>query len=285
MHPQKDELKSFVEGTLDALSSNEVGKHIEACELCREFCEDYRLLIDSEAKARLEDVPPNALKLADRLYNDALRANAIELSVLSSEKTDPDFLLAADSQGRPISSVRNLATLYSEDPEIVLRVMHDSNKSKNYLQLISDDSKLVSYVMVQIPALEKEYITDENGHVAIENDIPADYDKLIWQIKLPNAVFDLKPLSYDPDKIEYSKEMILETDKHDKIQVSFMGKTEGKQISLRILEIDGNTKFENTKIIISQKKNSKLCEIKPNESVSFDIFDSDDVINIRLFHK
>ena len=84
MHPQKNELKSFVEGTLDVFSSNEVGKHIETCELCGEFCEDYRILVDSMAKARLEDVPPNALELADRLYNDALRANAIELSVLSS---------------------------------------------------------------------------------------------------------------------------------------------------------------------------------------------------------
>ena len=285
MHPKKDKLVSFVEGTLNSNSMNEIGKHVDSCELCREFCEDYRILVDSMVKARLKNIPPNALKLADRLYNDAIRANAIELSLLSSEKADNNFLLAADNQDRPIPPVRNLATLYSEDPEIVLRVMHDSKKRKDYLQLISDDSKLVSYVMVQIPDLDKEYITNENGLVEFENDIPTDYDKLKWQIKLPNTVFDLKPLSHDPDKTEYSKEMVLETDKHDKIKVSFMGKTEGKQISLRILEIDGKIEFSNTKIVISQKETTKLCKVKSDEAVSFDIIDSDDIINIRLFYK
>jgi len=285
VHPKKDKLESFVERTLDSSSARKIKEHVDSCEFCREFCEDYRLLADSMKKARLEDIPSKALELADRLYNDAICANTIKFSLLSSDKTDIGFLLAADNQDRPIPPVRNLATLYSEDPEIVLRVMHDSKKRKDYLQLISDDSKLVSYVMVQIPDLDKEYITDENGLVEFENDIPTDYDKLKWQIKLPNTVFDLKPLSHDPDKTEYSKEMVLETDKHDKIKVSFMGKTEGKQISLRILEIDGKTEFSNTKIVISQKETTKLCEVKSDEAVSFDIVDSDDVVNIRLFYK
>lgn len=287
MHPLQDKLKSIVEGTLDDLSSSEVSDHIEACELCREFCQAYRLLIDSLAEARHEDLPPSAQENADKLYLDAIKTNVIPLLTLANDEKDAydDVLLAADSQPEPVQAIKNLATLYSEDPEVVLRVMRDSNQGRDYVQLIGDESSLVSFVLVQIPELDKEYITDKSGFAALEGDSLEEYEKLKWRIKLPDAVFNLEPLLYDPDKVEYSKELILETDNHDKIKIVYEGKTEGSQITLQILAMDGETEYGNIRVVVSQQRESIMREARPNETVEFNISDSNDQINIRIFQK
>lgn len=283
MHPPKDKLKLFVERRLDISEVESIKDHLEDCEFCRQFCENYRLLLDSLNRAKNEKIPPAALELANRIFRQAMKANVIPLFPLTTAETESAVLLAADGQEKPSPTVQNLTTLYSEDPEVVLRVMRDPDRDHDYLQLISDDPDLVSCVMVQLPELGREYITDENGHAVIEGDTPENCGKLKWQIKMPDAVFDLEPLVYDPNKVEYSGETILETENRDKIQVTFEGKTEGKQITLRIIELDGKTDFGNIKVFVSQHKIGRLIKAGPNESVTFDIADPESSINIRLF--
>lgn len=287
MHFSRDQLKLYVEGKLNDESSKEVNKHIDICEMCREFCDYYHIFIDSLSKARKEDIPVKALKMAEKIYHDALKTNVIRLQKLTTSDNNFDYavLLAADGEKGPIQAIENLATFYSEDPEIVLRVMRDSTRWKDYLQLISDDPKQVSYVLVQIPELGKEYITDENGRATLEGEALKDHDKLKWQVKLPDALFELEPLRYDPDRIEKTEEMILETENRDKIKVIFERRTEGKQITLNILELEGKSEFKDAKVIISHQRESKIFEARPEEPITMYLSGPEDKINIRLFHK
>lgn len=283
MHPSAKELRRFIENRLDEPSAERVREHLSECEFCREFCDSYQLFLDSIGRVSKEGLPPKALQLADRLYDYALAGKIISLEPLLSEVSAPLLRLAADGEKEFAPHVENLTTLCSESPEIILRVMRDLDKGQDYLQLISDDPALSARVMVQIPELKREFITDENGQATLESGLPDAPEKLTWQIKMPEAVFSLEPLVYDPDKTEYAEDIILETERKDKIKVTFEGKTEGKQITIRILELDGKTDFGHVKVSVSQQDVSVLKDVKRNELLSFDLIDANDKINIRLF--
>ena len=283
MHPSAKELRRFIEKRLDEPSAGRVKEHLGECEFCREFCDSYQLFLDSISRASKEGLPTKALQLADRLYHDALAGKIIFLEPLLSEVSAPPLRLAADGEKEFAPHVQNLTTLCSEIPEIILRVMRDLDKGQDYLQLISDDPALSTRVMVQIPELKREFITDDNGQATLESGLPDAPEKLTWQIKMPEAVFSLQPLVYDPDKTEYAKDIILETERKDKIKVTFEGKTEGKQISICILQLDGRIDFGPVKVSVSQQNVSVLKDVKCNELLYFDLIDANDKINIRLF--
>lgn len=283
MHPSAKELRRFLENRLDEPSVGRIREHLQQCEFCREFCDSYQLFLDSISRASKEGLPPKALQLADRLYHDALQGKIVCLTPLMAGDIEVPLALAADGDKEFAPHVQNLTTLCSESPEIILRVMRDLDKGEDYLQLISDDPTLSARVMVQIPELKREFITDDNGQATLEGGLPDTPEKLTWQIKMPEAVFSLEPLVYDPDKTEYAEDIILETERKDKIKVTFEGKTEGKQISICILQLDGKTDFGHVKVSVSQQNVSVFKDVKSNELLSFDLIDANDKINIRLF--
>ena len=282
MHPSKTELRLFVDRRLDDSGKlSEISAHLDECEFCREFCDNYRLYAGSLEEALGEETPEKFKKLANRLYRESFGSRIIYL--IPFEKTPAMFHLAADGTKETAVNVENLSTFYSEEPELVLRVMRDKNKGYDYLQLISENQEIASNVLVQIPELKKEYLTDMRGRAKLEESLLMDLSHLKWQIKIPNAIFSLKPLVYDPEAVEYEKEVILETDKDDKIKVRFEGKTEGKQISIQVLQLEGRQDFGSVRILITQKSSQQLKEIAPDKELHFDIIDPGAEINIRLF--
>ncbi len=283
MHPEREQLKRFVEKRLDQPKMVEISRHLTACELCREFCENYRVLMDSLNMTKEEKVPPSGWALADRLYQQAIRGRVIPLIPLLSAEADSILLLAADGEKEQTPGPQNLTTQHSTDPEVVLRVMRDPVRG-DYLQLISEDTNLVSGVMVELPELGREYITDKSGHADLDDISTEEYDKLKWQVKMSGAIFDLESLAYDPDSVEYAEETIIETENRDKIQVTFAGKTEGKQITLRVLELDGNKEFGSIKVVVSQEKSRKSFATRPDQSITFEIAEPGNAIDIRIFY-
>lgn len=283
MHPLKQKLKYFVDNKLDEAAFEEVEKHLKICQFCQEFVDDYKLLMASVDKAADEELPQRALALAEQLYQDGLKGKIIPLTPLGTEEKATALLLAADGKQEFRPRVKNLTTLCSENPDIVLRVMRDTDKGEDYLHLISDDPALSSNVMVQIPELNREFITDNHGRAILENIELEKLEQLKWQVKMPDAVFSLEPLIYDPDKTEYGSDIILETEKHDRIKVTFEGKTEGKQIAIEILELEGVSNFGQVKVILTQKESLVTRNAVPKSPITFRLEDNKAVINIRLF--
>jgi len=283
MHPSQEQLRLYVENRCNALESEIIKNHLAECSDCHSFCENYRDQIDSIDEYSDDVLPKEAEDLANRLYFEALRCSPIPLSLMRSEEFESGLALAADGESEPEQHIHSIATLYSDDPEIVLRIMRDPEQGFDYMQLICDNDKLVSGAMVQIPELEREILTDDHGYAKLDSMVSDDFMKLKWQIKLPDAVFHLDPLIYDPEQVLYSQETILTSDKNDRIKVKFEGKTEGKQISISILELNGKSDFENIKVIISQKDSSRIKAITVPEDISFKLTNTTDHIIIRLF--
>jgi hypothetical protein len=283
VHPSREQLSQYIDGTIDESAARQIREHLKLCPFCRELVEDQRLLSDFIRKAADETIPAKALKLAERLYRQALAGKVIPLQPLLPRDAERPLPLAAHGEHGPTPRLVNLTTLCSENPEIVLRVMRDLDQGQDYLQLISDDPVFSAHVLVQVPELEREFMTDENGRVTLEGGAFDRPEELTWQIKMPDAVFSLQPLVYDPDKTEYARDIVLETERRDKIKVTFEGKTEGKQITIHVLELDGSTDFGPVKVNILQGAASVMKRVSRHESFSFELMNSKDEIKIRLF--
>ncbi|MBU8934904.1 MAG: hypothetical protein KOO62_13035 [candidate division Zixibacteria bacterium] len=283
MHPSRKELAQFVDKKLNPQSISSIEKHLEICEFCRDFANDYRLQNKLLTEAAAETLPPGAMTLADSLYNQAIAGRTIHISTLLERGSQASMALAADGDKQFVPSVQNLVTLCSESPEIILRVMRDQRKHQDYLQLISDDPLMTANVLVQIPELNLQYVTDSNGKAELDKALDDSIEKLKWQIKLPDVVYDLEPLVYDPDKTEYTEDVELKTDRDDRIRVTFEGKTEGKQIGIEILAIDGREDFGEVLVSVTQRSKPQSIETQSKKTITFDLTDDDSTINIRLF--
>jgi len=283
VHFSKKEIELFADNKLtDDIKRLGIKKHLEECEFCREYHENYCLYIDSLKQAETEPLPPEAEVLADKLQRAASQRKIIDLVPLT-EQAGQGTYLAADGEPEKQPDIINLATFYSENPELVLLVMRNKTNNQDYLQLASDDPKFIAYALVHVPELEIEQITDLSGRANLNKPFTADITRYKWQIKLPEAVFELIPLEYDPDKTEYQKEIILETEHNDRIQITFEGKTEGKQLSIKILELDGHSDFPEVKVAVHQEELIETKTAGPLSPVTFTLKKIDKAIKIRLY--
>jgi len=283
MHPLKAMLRRYIDGLLDDKAElARVEKHLEDCEFCREYCDNYREL--NNALNSPAETSPAFDQLADRLYKSAFGSNIVELSLISSPESKPGYSLAADSEPEPKKGVYSLATLGSEDPEVVLKIMRDTERNLNYIQLLSEQPEYSSNVLIQIPEINREIFTDHNGRADLETSLPGKIEQMKWQIKLPDAGLSLSPIKYDPDKTEYEAEQILETERNDRILIRFEGKTGGKKIILTLLQLEGKKDFGPVRISVSQKDYSMIHRIdKPGAVLRFDLADPEAELFIRLF--
>lgn len=285
MHPNSDELRQFVAGRLPVDISGQVAKHINMCEFCREFCDNYMQLIEPINDA-MEIQPSATLDVIIDIATQASRHSAtIELHPLPIEIESGKGLprMAADGTQPDINEPDRIITLCSINPEVVMRVVASTDKHNRYLQLLSDEPELTSYVMVQIPELDKAFMTDSDGRAEIGPDLNDDLESLKWQIKLPDAIFELEPLTYDPDRIEQAQEVILESDNDDRITVRFETRTEGKSVMIGIKQIAGQPDFGPIKVALSHRKNTSVRLATSGQLVEFDDVDSDSTISVRLY--
>ncbi|UCD64247.1 MAG: hypothetical protein JSW34_02080 [Candidatus Zixiibacteriota bacterium] len=283
MHPAQYVLRRYCDRHLDPETAGQVEKHVETCQFCREFCEEYRALSQFVDQAAEEALPARAKQAAGYLYRVGYCVEPIVLSLLRQEPSALRVPLAADGTPKDELRFENLATFFSEEPEMVLRVMRDNRKQRDFLQLVSDDSSLVSRVLVEVPDLDLSIITDENGRGDFDRPYPDDASDLKWQVKMPQAEFSLLPLQYDPARVEYSEDIVLETVHKDRVAVRFEGQKDGKRISIRILELNGHPDFEPVAVAVSQGGKSLVAGASRDDTLYFEMEGTENSIDIRLF--
>jgi len=280
MHPSKDDLRALVDGRLDKIADIEsVRKHVNSCEFCTEFCDAYRSYIQAETVSDSEFADA-AAKIVGREYTGG---NVIELSLLRKSETTGTTRMAADSE-KPRGD-RLIATFASEDPDMILRLKRSADEQSDYFQLVAADPKQVANVLIRIPELNWEIITDSMGRGTIEEPFKDDPAGLKWQIVLPNAEFDLEPVSYDPDRTEYSEKLELTTEKDDCIWVLFEGKTEGHQITLWIDRLNGKTDFTEARVVVSCGELVQQTTAMQNSAVTFELPELSEGLKVRVFEK
>jgi len=283
IHPGKEEYMHYLQGSLADQETVRLERHLAICEFCRELLENLTLQMNQDSDPGNGDIPSRVKELADRLYTQSLRGRLIHLRPLEEPDIGPSVLMAADGQMQDKRSIESLGTVYSDNPEIVLCLMRDNKLGQYYLQVVSDDPNLFENVLVEAPQIGQSVVTDKNGRAdlhAIKTDSPSD---LRWQIRMPEAVFELEEFTFDPDSTEYHRETILDSDQGDRIRVTLEGKGEGKQIELEILELDGNTDIGQMQVMVSLDDDLKTFHLHNQNKVVIDSSEQYQTMRIRLY--
>lgn len=274
MHPSKDDLIKFVSGKLDIKQIQKIKIHVAECEFCSVFVAEYNELYKSGET--VEQLPERFNNLADKMFQLAVYPNIIELKLVKFNSRR--YHLAADGK-TDFVPIENIATLSCSDSDVVLQLIRDNEKKIDYIQLLADT---VAHIVIEVPEKNISFVTDEFGRALLTDvDIPM-LVKCKWRINKSDVTFDLQEFVYDPDITEESTEIILCSEKNDKIKVILENKTEGKQIVVEIIALDGDENFESVKVGLVQGNKMLLNDSKPLKSVVFPVGKSKE-IKIRLF--
>lgn len=282
IHPSRDELSGYWKDTLETADRVRMSRHLEECEYCSQIIRELEEL--DRVERDMTNVNPSLRSeaAAQKLYRRLFSGQAIQLD--SRDQMQPtDYHLAADGKQSIRPLVENLATVFSSQPEIVLKVMRDNRVNRTYLHLIADNPALSSHVLVEAPQTNNSYVTDDTGCAEIENSDSFDAASAKWQVKLPSAEFSLKPLVTEPDRVEYENETVLETDRGDKVKLTFEGKTTGKQIRLEVLSLEGQPVGEPLVAAISVDDITSAHRGKAGKPIFVNIDKLPTAVQIRIY--
>lgn len=283
IHPSHSILEAFSDKELVESAAATVATHLAVCEFCSGYVrqyDSYRRGLQEILDAPLPAATANFLFSADRR---GAGANIIDLVALPALRTTRETHYAADGKQAPLRDIVSLATLYSESPEIVMKLMRDQRDGSNFVQLIAESSHLTANVLVCTPDQGMEIVTNDDGRAILPSNLMTDPATIHWQIRLPEATFDLVPLIYDPNKTEYSQETVLETDRGDRVRVRLMGKTVGKQVEVELLALEGKSDFAAVKIVIIADNQSQLKDAATGQRVLFALPEKTAAVNLRVF--
>ncbi|MGB5105322.1 MAG: hypothetical protein WBP29_11915 [Candidatus Zixiibacteriota bacterium] len=279
MHPLYKELDAFVEGRqVDPA----IIDHINNCEFCRTYCERWKLLLDSVDSTKIP-AQADLDAAAEKIFAAQPPAKIINLTSMTTQRLPEQRVLAADGGQTGDPELQNLATWFSQEQDIVVRVMRDTLHKVDFLQVIAPNDSLMSHVLVESVDSNHAFVTDEQGRAEFGLRQIEDLASIKWQIKLPEASFQLKQLSYDPEHIESQADTILTSPGGDKVSVKLVRKTEGKEIIVRVLALDGNEKYQKARVAIISKSGTEIKSIHPNDALRFILVGPDTEIDLRIF--
>lgn len=280
MHPLREELNRFVEGQETAQSTI---AHIRDCEFCSLYCERYELLlseIDAAGSLDREDIS----EIASSLFAGKSDPNIIHLSLFHRIPLPGQRrLLAAEGERAAEPVLQNLATWFSQEQDIVVRVMRDTEHAVDFLQVLAPDESLMAHVLIESADSQLTYVTDGQGKVEFALRQVEGLASIKWQIRLPEAVFQLDSMSYDPERVKSETDTILESPGGDRVSIKLQEKTEGKEIIVRVLALDGNAQYQQARVAITSKSGTEVKPVTPSDTLKFALVDANTEIGIRIF--
>jgi hypothetical protein len=288
MHPSDVELIGYANAT--AIERDELGalaKHLQDCESCRERLERFEAWRGGTADSFSHGLPDGAVSLAERVYQDALfAARIIPLLPMTVDPAEESSRLAADGDTVPAPPVglKHLATLYSEKPEIVLRVMRDRQTQEDSLHLLGKNPALVRNVLIHIVDPPMDFVTDHRGVANLGLGHIDDPASLQWQVRLPDATFVLRPLEHESRASAAAREFELAAEGGNRMGVTLDRAAEGMVLRLRPIVIAGREDFERVRLVISQgQAERRIVETRGAEPCVVSRLSAAAPIDIRIF--
>ncbi|MFH1688048.1 MAG: hypothetical protein ABIE70_11095 [bacterium] len=256
--------------------------HTGRCRFCSEIIEQFQAFQASVASVSADELTLTPAQ-SDRLYRAACRGQIISLTFLSKNPPQEELSLAAD--GKPVAppEIEEIATLVSDASDLVLRLLHDHKTSRDYVQLVAEDPAAIAYTLVQVPSQNQEFVTDKAGRVDLPAESETAWDNVDWQIKMPEAVFDLKPLEYTPDQPEYSRSVELDTEQADRVRVTFEKHADSCSVVVEVLALQGQTDFGALRALVTTDTPGQPAPTPVGQPIVLDLPDHETPITIRLY--
>lgn len=283
VHPSTDDLERFVRGELaDEWRSTKVALHLEACELCRDMASNMTVYYSIQPPEHTVKQAMQIGEICEGSYNVAMQGTIIDLVPLVVGVKSSTVVLAADGLESSRPPLQTLATLFSDNPEVVLRAVRDSWLNEEYLQLIADDPALTRHVLIETTDPDRQFVTDNKGRATMAF---RDWEQLAgarWHIQMPELSFELEPLQHEADTVEAQTPMVIDNKRGDVIEVTYQKLAIGCRVLVRVKSIGGDEDYHSARVIISEESGSSKQDIVPHRLVEFTL-SSNDRINIRMY--
>ncbi len=257
MHLTNDELATLAHAQArESESLRAIRAHLDGCEDCRvRFAEIEGWHIAVEG-SMAEGFPRVAQSVADQIYRDAITASRVVLlSPMTMPQTHEPVHLAADGQAET-ESVRPLehrATMVSENPELVMRIMRDPASGEETLHLIGADPSVTRHVIIHVDDPPLDLVTDADGKALLTGTPMANPADARWEIRLPDATFALTRLEgmgIDPGG---EREVTLSSGPDNEMGITLTEGPDGLALRLRLLRVNGRNNIERARLVISQQ--------------------------------
>ncbi|MEW5875442.1 MAG: hypothetical protein AB1752_09700 [Candidatus Zixiibacteriota bacterium] len=294
IHPSDEQLirlAGALPGNRQAQSILEA--HVKGCPRCQTRVAEFADWDTAAVASAAEGIPPRAMNFLDRLIPPIPpltptlpipRIRVIPLHPMTPHTSREPVRLAADGQPAPLAGLQHRATLYSEDPELVLRVMHDPASTCDILHLLGSGEIRPDNVLLQIEEPSLEFVTDADGRVVIPGGQLPDPAGLKWHVRLPDAAFLLHPLTTDVAAGREGAETELETEDKSRIAVALSKTPDGLNLRVRLVRIEGHKNLERVRLVISQKNAAAhVIESTASDPTLVRGLSPEHWINIRIF--
>lgn len=281
MHPSDLELIQFArKPAAERDSRDPVAVHMADCGLCRdELSLMEKWLADHNTQN--STMPPRSLFEEAVLKLLQRPSSVIQLTILEmSQRTGVGHSLAADGVVMPQAGLQHRATLYSEEPEVILRIMYDPATQRDVLQLTADDPVLSGHVFIRYGDPPIDVLTNERGIAEIPAKSIDDPMALSWRVQLPDASFTLRAL----DAPRLPDETVIDLPDGDRIAVAALSDTAGLSLRVRPLRIHGREQIGRFRAVVCQSGGRwQVVDTPPSGECVAANLSSDAPIEIRLY--
>jgi hypothetical protein len=262
----------------------QAAEHLASCAQCADELSLIEEWLGSEgADLASSDRLPSLT--AEILYRRArLGSRTIALVPVITIPAPARLALAADGQGAPSPGWQHRATLYSESPEVVLRIMRDPHAGKDLLQLTGTDPGLTRHVCVHLAEPSMDFFTDHRGIAEVATGVIDDPSSLHWQIRLPDATFTLSPLTLGSPDQAPMPETVLEAEGGHRVAATLVADEIGMTVKIRALSISGHDDFSQVRVVVSQEGGKwRIGEAHSSRDTVSAQVNATEPIEIRLF--
>ncbi len=281
MHPSDLELIQFARKLAAERDPRDpVAVHLVDCGLCRD---ELSLMEEWLADQNTQD---STLPLRSPFEEAVLKllqrpCSVIPLTILEMpQRTGVGHSLAADGILMPQAGLQHRATLYSEEPEVLLRIMHDPATQRDVLQLTADDPVLSGHVFIRYGDPPTDVLTNERGIAEIPAKSIDDPMALSWRVQLPDASFTLKAL----DAPRLPDETVIDLPDGDRIAVAALSDPAGLSLRVRPLRIHGREQIGRFRAVVCQSGGRwQVVDTPPSGECIAANLSSDEPVEIRLY--
>ncbi len=226
----------------------ELTAHLADCP----HCADELAIIEEWLSAPVAEpvpLPPFARLILQTMRSSPRRIPLAPLSTVPIQAAPP--ALAADGGVSPQLGWKHRATLYSDNPELVLRIMHDPQGGRDILHLSGVDTSLSRHVYIHLSEPAMDFLTDDRGFAEVTGGLDRDPAAIDWEVRLPDATFTLSPLEVLRQE-PTARQTVLETGDGNRVEATLHTEDGGVTLRVRPLAIGGQTEFDRVRIVVTQ---------------------------------
>lgn len=262
-------------------------EHVQNCAYCSMRTDRLEIFYGEFKKSSSEPVSPLEYKFIQDITRNL--SSWIHVAcplpfqdIHQSKDRLPAVLAAASTDVARLKPFHNLGVLTTEDGEILVRLIRTEKNSHITLHLISDHPQNYKNVLVTIPNVDKEYISDNMGKVHLGNlSLPKATDLLV-KVQTPFASFDLTPIDIWGAEEVAQTEIVLTNERNDSIKVEFIPSDLNFTLKVHLLKIPSAENNHFRIMVTRGKQDPKMIKIKKGLAV-FQGLKKNSELSIKVF--